>query len=594
MTRRYSFLQKILILFLCGVMIPMLIQNVVYYRQTEANIQKEMLEKIDEALDDKTEKITGELGGILSLAGSYYNNEMLYRYLDLEYGRDLEYLIQYQEELRRLFTESSIYLSQVKSAMAYTDNNTLFNSSYVRKITDPKDGTLGETLSYLNVLPLGTDGNVLFRVAHEDVQFQKVSDSRSVSVLYELNHYRQYSGYRKLLRIDLNLERMEEILLESNLFDNMLLTDSNGRVFAAAKQYSNRGEMESFNAEEEEKDGKLVLSRKIQNFPVMLYGIYDPKMISEEFRQSRRLSGSITLVCMLFALVCVWAVAGSINRRLRRLVEQSEEIAQGNFVRTVPEEGSRDEFTILEKSLNHMSEQLQDLIEREYEARISQAELEKETNQAKLLALQAQVNPHFMFNALESIRLKAMIKGERETAGMIKYMAKMFRNILDWQDNIITLREEIGFLDEFFHIQNYRFEDEFSYEIRVEEQAYACLIPKMTLQPLAENACVHGVEAVSTDRKVRVEASVEEGWLKLKVEDNGGGMSPEKLRELKAMLNGEASAGKSVGLWNIYRRLVLYYQENFRFDIDSIPGEGTVCTIRIPAKYREESVAQRL
>lgn len=585
MIRRYTFLQKILILFLGGVMIPMLILNVVYYRQTEVNIQEEMLEKINEALDDKAEKIAGALSGVLSLAGNYYNNEMLYRYLDLEYGGDLEYLIQYQEELRRIFTDSSIYLYQVKNVMAYTDNNTLFNSSFIRKITNPEDGTLGENLSYLNVLPMGTDGNAWFRVAHEDVRFQKVYDSRSISILYHLNHYRQYSEYRKLLRINLDLERMEEILLESNLFDNMLLTDSNGRVFAAAKQYSNKGEMEIFAAAEEEKDGRMVLRRKIQDFPVILYGIYDTKMISEEFRQSRRLSGSISLVCMLFALVCVCAVAGSINRRLRRLVAQSEEIARGNFVRTELAEAGRDEFTILEKSLNHMSAQLQELIEKEYEARISQAELEKETNQAKLLALQAQVNPHFMFNALESIRLKAMIKGERETAGMIKYMAKMFRNILDWQDNIITIKEEIGFLDEFFHIQNYRFEDEFSYEINVTDQAYECLIPKMTLQPLAENACVHGAEAVSSNRRVRVEASVEKEWLKLRVEDNGGGMSPEKLRELKAMLKGEAEAGKSVGLWNIYRRLVLYYQENFRFDIDSVVGEGTTCTIRIPVKY---------
>ena len=303
MIRRYTFLQKILILFLGGVMIPMLILNVVYYRQTEVNIQEEMLEKINEALDDKAEKIAGALSGVLSLAGNYYNNEMLYRYLDLEYGGDLEYLIQYQEELRRIFTDSSIYLYQVKNVMAYTDNNTLFNSSFIRKITNPEDGTLGENLSYLNVLPMGTDGTAWFRVAHEDVRFQKVYDSRSISILYHLNHYRQYSEYRKLLRINLDLERMEEILLESNLFDNMLLTDSNGRVFAAAKQYSNKGEMEIFAAAEEEKDGRMVLRRKIQDFPVILYGIYDTKMISEEFRQSRRLSGSISLVCMLFALV---------------------------------------------------------------------------------------------------------------------------------------------------------------------------------------------------------------------------------------------------------------------------------------------------
>lgn len=582
---RSTFLQKFIFLFLCGVLIPMLFQNLVYYRQTEENVQQEMLEKIDEAMDDKAGKLESSLAGVLTLARNYYSNEMLYQYLDYEYGRDLDYLIQYQEELRKIFTDSSIYLYPVKRVMAYTDNSTLFNSPYIRNTEDLEGGTLGEKLSYLYILPLNGEEDVLLRVARRAQRLQSGSENQSVSILHKLDHYSQYSGYQKLLRVDIDLDKVVDILLESNLFDNMLVTDTNGRVLAAAKQYINGSEMDFFEAQAGESiDGKMILKRKLQDFHLIIYGIYDMGMISEEFRHSGRLSRNIFVVGILFALVWIFVVVGNMNRRLRRLVGQSEEISRGNFVRTTPEAEGRDEFTILENSLNHMSAQLQDLIEKEYKARITWMELEKETNQAKLLALQAQVNPHFMFNALESIRLKALVKGERETATMIKYMAKMFRNILEWQDNIITLQEEIGFLDEFFHIQNYRFEDEFSYEINVSKEAKDCLLPKMTLQPLAENACVHGVEAVSFDRQVKVTACVEDGWLKLKVEDNGGGMSREKLWELKAMLSGEAKEGKSVGLWNVYRRLTLYYKDDFRFDIDSVTGKGTVCVIWIPAR----------
>lgn len=588
MKYKSSFLQKFIFLFLCGALIPMLILNGVYYRQTEANVQEEMLEKIDEALDDKSGKLARSLAGVISLARNYYSNEMLYRYLDYAYGRDLDYLIPYQEELRKMFTDSSIYLYQVKRVMVYTDNDTLFNSSSIRKTGNLVDGTLGEKLSYLNILPLSGEAAAWLRVAHEDQRVQSGIESRSVSILYRLDYYTQYAGCEKLLRIDVDLDKMVGILLESNLFDNMLVTDTNGRVLAAARQYSNVGEMEVFDAEAQiHEDGKIVIRKEIQDFPLILYGVYDTGTISEKFRQSGRLSGNIFLLCVVFSLLWIFAVVGNINRRLRGLVAQSKEIARGNFVRVASEEKGRDEFTILENSLNHMSAQLQELIEKEYKAQITRMEMEKETNQAKFLALQAQVNPHFMFNALESIRLKALVKGERETAAMIKYMAKMFRNILDWKDNIITLQEEMGFLDEFFHIQNYRFEDEFSYEIKMTEDARDCLLPKMTLQPLAENACVHGVEAVSADRRVKVEASVEGEWLKLKVEDNGGGMSPEKLEELRSMLRGETEAGKSIGLWNVYRRLTLYYQDDFMFDIDSVSGEGTVCTIRIPARPKE-------
>lgn len=423
------------------------------------------------------------------------------------------------------------------------------------------------------------------RIAYEDRKFQKVYDSRSISLLCELEHYKQYDKYLKLLRVDIDLGSLESILRESNLFENIILADTEGRIIAASNEYRNAGGMEVFMSSEERENGMIVLSRPIEGFPLTLYGVYDPRMISEEFRQSRRLSVGISIGCIAFALICVFSSVNSINRRLGRLVTQSEEIAKGNFVQIGLSEAGQDEFSILEKSINRMSFQLQELIDKEYKEQIFRAELEKETNQAKLLALQEQVNPHFMFNALESIRLKAAAKGERETAGMIKYMAKMFRNLLEWDDNIITLRNEIGFLDEFLHIQNYRFEDEFSYEIDVEEEAYECLLPKMMLQPLVENACVHGVEAVSTDRWVRVKAGVEAGRLWLTVEDNGGGMSEEKLKQLRDMLKGEAKADKSVGLWNVYRRLVLYYGETFSFEISSILKKGT-------AKNGEDALAK--
>lgn len=582
---RLSFTEKFIILFLCGIVIPMLVQNVVYYWQTEKNIQEEMLQKADEAMDDKAEKINGSLSGILSLARTYYNNETLYRYLDREYEGELEYLIQYQEALQTLFSETNLYPYEAENILIYTDNDTLFNGSYVRRLDEIELETLGENLDYVNLEPVAGEKGFYFRVAHEDSRILKVHDTRAVSILSVFDHYRQYDRYGKVLRVDISQGNLVKVLQESNMFENMLLVDSKGSVIAAAYGYSNNGAMGVFDAEAAKtQDDRLVLSRQIVAFPLTLYGIYDMDMISQEFRQSRILSIGISALCLLFALLCVYTVVGNINRRLARLVAQSEEIAKGNFIQSDSEDNGNDEFKVLEDSMNQMSAQLAELIEREYKAQLLQAEREKETNQAKLLALQSQVNPHFMFNALESIRLKAMVKGETETAQMIKYMARMFRNLIQWEDNIITLKEEIMFLDEFLHIQNYRFGDEFSCEIEVSDEAYRCRIPKMMLQPLVENACVHGIEAVTDDRWVGLEACVEEGWLKLYVEDNGGGMTAEKLEELKAMLKGETSAGRSVGLWNVYRRLVLYYGEAFRFDIDSEPGKGTRCSICIPAR----------
>lgn len=579
---RLSFVRKFVLLFIFSIAFPVLIQNIVYYRQTEKNIQEEMLGKIDEALDDKAEKLNVMFSDILSLAREYYKNENLYWCLDQEYGRDLDYLIRYQETLQVLFSENRLQPYHIRDMAIYSNNDTLFNGAYIRKLAELDPEMLGENLAYLNMQPVEGENKIYFRVSEENQRLSGVSDSRSLSIICILDYYKQYGEHDKVLRVELDPEYLLEVLRESNLFENMLLTDTNGRVLSAANGYSNTGAMGTFQ-EENAGEGMLVLSRELSGFPVTLYGIYDARMISREFSQSRTLSIIISLICLLFAMAFVYAVAGNINRRLRKLVYQSKEIARGNFIQSETAAVGRDEFGVLESSMNSMSAQLKELIEREYKAQLARAEQEKETNQAKFLALQSQVNPHFMFNALESIRLKALVKGETETAGVIRDMARMFRHLIEWENNVIPLKDEIRFLDEFLHIQIYRFEDEFSYEIDVTDQASSCLVPKLILQPLVENACVHGVEAVADNRWIRIEAYVQDNMLYLTVEDNGGGMPPEKLEELRGMLKGERPAGRSVGLWNVSRRLQLYYGNDYRFEIDSIQAEGTVCRICLPA-----------
>ena len=579
-----AFVKKMIFLFCIGIVVPMIFLQAVSYLETERGIKERMLKTVNEALDDKTLKIRSVLSETAALEKRYSTNETLYQCLDKNYTKDLEYLIQYQETFLVLFSDMNLYPYHIRNIRLYTDNPTLMNGAYVRKTEDMALESLGEALDYVNVYPMNGERDTYVRTSHETRRIVGTSDSRSLSIIRAFNHYRQYDTYQKLIRVDVECEDLLEILRETNLFDNMILTDSNGRVIAALNQYSNSGSMDLFDAEQIKNNGQMLLSRELSDFGLTLYGSYDMNSISQEFQSSRIQSIFLAVISILFALGCVYLVAGNISRRLNRLVTQADEIAQGNFIKKAESSTAQDEFGVLEKSMDRMSAQLEDLIEREYKAQVQQAQLERETNQARFLALQSQVNPHFMFNALESIRLKARVKGEIETAQMIKYMAKMFRNLIEWDDNIITVREEIAFLDEFLHIQEYRFEDEFSYEIHVQEEAYECKIPKMILQPLVENACVHGLEAIEDKRLVGICVSVDftKNMLYLQVEDNGGGMTAEKLEALKVSFQEKYEKGKSVGLKNVYRRLSLYYGDRMTFDIESVVGRGTICRICIP------------
>ena len=548
-----AFVKKMIFLFCIGILVPMIFQQTVYYLETERGIKERMLSTVNEALDDKTLKIASVLSEAAALEKRYSTKETLYQCLDKKYTKDLDYLIQYQETFQVLFSETNLYPYHIRMIRLYTDNPTLMNGAYVRKTSDMELESLGETLDYVNLYPV-------------------------------FDYYKQYDAYQKLIRVDVECDDLLAILQETNLFENMILTDSNNQVVVALNSYANSGKMVQINPEKIADSGKLLLSRELSNFGLTLYGLYDMSSISKEFQTSRIQSFFLATASILFALGCVYLVAGNISRRLNRLVTQADEIAHGNFIKKAESSTAQDEFGVLEKSMDRMSAQLEDLIEREYKAQVQQAQLERETNQARFLALQSQVNPHFMFNALESIRLKARVKGEIETAQMIKYMAKMFRNLIEWDDNIITVREEIAFLDEFLHIQEYRFEDEFSYEIHVQEEAYECKIPKMILQPLVENACVHGLEAIEDKRLVGicVTADFTKNMLYLQVEDNGGGMTAEKLEALKVSFQENDEKGKSVGLKNVYRRLSLYYGDRMTFDIESVVGKGTICRICIP------------
>src|SRR5690606_347847 len=134
--------------------------------------------------------------------------------------------------------------------------------------------------------------------------------------------------------------------------------------------------------------------------------------------------------------------------------------------------------------------------------------MEIEHRHAQLNALQSQINPHFLFNALETIRMRSIIKKEAETAKIIHNMAKLFRGSLTWKRDKVPLTEELEFINCFLEIQKYRFADRLEYKIEVEEAASKCLIPKLIFLPFVENACIHGIEKVRHGGEVIITFSV--------------------------------------------------------------------------------------
>lgn len=216
-------------------------------------------------------------------------------------------------------------------------------------------------------------------------------------------------------------------------------------------------------------------------------------------------------------------------------------------------------------------------------------------NQAQLTALQSQINPHFLYNTLESVRGQALIDGNIEIAKMMEALSSFFRYSISRKGSLVALREELANIQNYMMIQRYRFNNRFSLEIYIDEEdeeAYDYKIPKLIIQPVVENAIFHGLEESLEGGKVVIEIIVTEKHLIITVSDNGKGMEQELLERLndnihtgykrKEAQEKTVSRNTGIGLPNIHRRIQLLFGEEYGVCVYSTLNQGTDVEITIP------------
>lgn len=583
---KISLIQKIFILFFGCVIIPLFLQNIFYFTQVSKGLQAEISSQLTLTLDSIGNKLDASFYDALSLTVRYYNDARIYRCLDGHYDRDMAYLNQYLDNVEPMILNDLPFHMQLDEIVFYTDNPTIFNGAMVRKLIPFEPVNLGELIHEGSIIPLsGQKGPVSLRIGLRYIPYEKYYQ-RMLAITRGLSSYRELNVYQKMVRVDLNSTYYTSLLSDTSLFANLLVVDEENRVLFCANTFRQSGTFDRFDPQSLG-SGIILLRRELKNLPLTLYGYYDTNIITAQFQRSFTGTLAISGVGIAIAVFFLLIIGHSLTKRTNAIVAKAAQIAQGDFAQDTVylAQAGGDEMVYIERNIEKMGQQLQIYIENEYKAKLARSELEKEITQAKLQALQSQVNPHFLFNALESIRLNALDKGRDETVRMIKDMSKMFRYLVDWQGDMVVLEQELAFLGRFLEIQQYRFGNEFHYTIQVQEEAKACLLPKLILQPLVENACVHGVEATSNVKHIAITVAIVMGALVMQVSDNGGGMPPARLAQLQHMLGGGEKCGDSVGLYNVYQRLWLQYHGGFDFDIDSQQGQGTVCTVRIPAQF---------
>lgn len=256
------------------------------------------------------------------------------------------------------------------------------------------------------------------------------------------------------------------------------------------------------------------------------------------------------------------------------LVDMTSQVSEGKLDFKIDTSHMKLELKDLADAINQMVAGLNKYIEDIYILEIGQRD-------AQMRALQSQINPHFLYNTMEYIRMYALSKRQEELADVVYAFSSLLRNNTT-QEKITTLKEELDFCEKYIYLYQVRYPDSIAYHFDIDERMAPFEIPKFLIQPLIENYFVHGIDYLRHDNAISVKGRYHHGMIEILIEDNGRGITPEKLNEIQEELRDTTQIdSESIGIKNVYQRLKGHFMEKSEIKIESEVGKGTLIIIRI-------------
>lgn len=287
-----------------------------------------------------------------------------------------------------------------------------------------------------------------------------------------------------------------------------------------------------------------------------------------------------TFLLIVLSLVLTYTVISFFSKRVNSIMTAMDKLKEGDFSVRIPQIKSTDELGDIAINFNHMCLALNDYINKVYLAEIKQ-------KNAQLIAFQNQINPHFLFNTLEVIRMRAIRDGAHDAGNMTYLLATLFRNNSK-KDTIIKIREEIEQCKLYLQLFNLRYMNKLDFKLEIDNDILKYSIVKFSLQPIIENSLIHGMKYNSYNQIV-LKCTEKKNDIYFVIKDNGCGMESNSLKKLKKELRHTGNyPSTGIGLTNVNERLKLIYGSKYGIKIHSELGNGTLILIKIPAKTKEE------
>ncbi|WP_019640618.1 cache domain-containing sensor histidine kinase [Paenibacillus fonticola] len=290
-------------------------------------------------------------------------------------------------------------------------------------------------------------------------------------------------------------------------------------------------------------------------------------------KQNRNALMITTLLIIFFALLAAIFISYALTMPLKRTVRLMKQVQRGNLDVQVQVKYN-DEIGRLGSHFNRMIAHIRDLLQEVYET-------EKSKQKADMLALQNQINPHFIYNTLESIRMLAELNDDDRVAELTYLLGLLLRYSITRSDEIVTIQQELDHVCNYLQLLQIRFPDKISYHIAVPKSFCQLPIIKLVFQPIVENAVFHGLEKQEKPGTIAIHAWSEGKSVIFTIHDDGAGMEEETMKQLNSALTDGKTDQYGIGLCNVSERIRLYYGNNSKLTVNSKPGEGTTVTLKI-------------
>lgn len=589
---------RLLILLLVFIILPYFLSVLFIYEHTKANVELHELENSQEQVQQAAADLEQYFEEIVNLPYVIYRNPDLFRVFEQGFeGAGAFYFNQLELDkgmtnfylMRKEFRQLRFFINEGKSS--FTVYNAMLSS---RK----KNPDLLQEASIQRLMQ--STNNFLILPPHPIENYNNISmmPPSEQSVVLTIHHKildALSKDFLGIITMDIDLDKIAQIanhFLRKNK-EIVLLTDPQGYVIYASEEtligkpvpdeLQRKMSLTTAGAKSTEDD--IVFSRTLQG-PIKEWKftkITSSRYLFEDVRETAYTNIVVGGIVGLLGLIMIAIISYTFTRPIKQLSQKVQRIEGGNM--NVPfDDNRKDEIGSLERHIKEMMNRINRHIDREYKL-----ELENRKNQHR--ALKSQINPHFLFNALQSIAAVALLTDSRKVYQLIHSLSKMMRYSIRI-DQHATVQSEVDYVQAYLDLQEERFQADFSYSIDIPEEILSISVPSMILQPLVENFFKHCYDEGYEQADLHIYGEIQGEYLNLIVENTGNSMTDAELKALRTTIYSPVHEGchsfEHIGLKNIHDRLILHFDQTAGIRLDTMQGQGFSVRLVIPFYLKEE------